>query len=107
MQCHKLVLFILFLCNVICIILFLCSVIFISFYTVPMQCHMYRGVHPLKYEKPLSPSWPVDMEERFIAGIDKGRKIGAIKNGSAVVCLSGWKPGPANTNTLRIFTVSD
>lgn len=70
-------------------------------------CHMYRGVHPLLYDKPLSPSWPVDMEERFIAGIDRGRKLGCIKNGATVVCLSGWKPGPAHTNTLRIFTVKD
>lgn len=68
---------------------------------------MYRGLHPLLYDKPLSPSWPVDMEERFIAGIDRGRKLGCVKNGSTVVCLSGWKPGPAHTNTLRIFTVKD
>jgi pyruvate kinase len=70
-------------------------------------CHLYRGIHPLKYDKPLAPSWPVDMEERFIAGVEKCRSLGCVKNGSAVVCLSGWKRGPAHTNTLRIFTVTD
>ena len=61
----------------------------------------------MKYNKPLNPSWPVDMEDRFVAGVEKCRFLGCVKNGSAVVCLSGWKRGPAHTNTLRIFTVTD
>ena len=40
-----------------------------------------------------------------MAGINKGKKEGYIMKGSTIVLLSGWKPGPAHINTIRIFQV--
>ena len=69
------------------------------------QCHLYRGVHPLLYESPVSTNWFEDVDQRLLAGLEKGRKEGYIFKGSTIVLLSGWRPGPANINTIRIFQV--
>ena len=69
------------------------------------QCHTHRGVHPYLYVGPREENWDEDVEKRLVAGIDKGRKEGYIMKGSTIVLLSGWKPGPAHINTIRIFQV--
>ena len=69
------------------------------------QCHLYRGVHPLLYEAPVNGNWFEDVDQRLLAGLDKGRREGYISKGSTIVLLSGWRPGPANINTIRIFQV--
>lgn len=69
------------------------------------QCHLYRGVHPLLYESPVNGNWFEDVDQRLLAGLDKGRREGYISKGSTIVLLSGWRPGPANINTIRIFQV--
>jgi pyruvate kinase len=70
-------------------------------------CHLYRGVHPLLYETPVSTNWFEDVDQRLLAGLEKGRREGYIFKGSTIVLLSGWRPGPANINTIRIFQVAD
>ena len=69
------------------------------------QCHLHRGVHPFHYTNPPAKDWTEDAEQRFLAAIEKGKKEGYIVKGSTVVLLSGWKPGPAHINTIRIFIV--
>ena len=69
------------------------------------QCHLHRGVHPLHYTNPPAKDWTDDVDQRFLAAIGKGKKEGYIVKGSTVVLLSGWKPGPAHINTIRIFQV--
>ena len=69
-------------------------------------CHLHRGIHPLFYQDlPTRKDWADDMEKRFLYGADWGKSMGFIQKGSSIVVLSGWKPGPANTNTIRIFQV--
>ncbi|KAL5469411.1 hypothetical protein EMCRGX_G030663 [Ephydatia muelleri] len=69
-------------------------------------CHLHRSIHPLIYTEPLDVNdWTNDIERRFAAGIAKGRRDGYIHKGSTIVVLSGWKPGPTNTNTIRICQV--
>ena len=69
------------------------------------QCHLHRGVHPFHYTNPPAKDWTDDADQRFWAAIGKGKKEGYIVKGSTVVLLSGWKPGPAHINTIRIFQV--
>lgn len=66
---------------------------------------MFRGIHPLLYEEPKEEQWTEDVEKRIIAGVDKGRREGYITRGSTVIMVSGWRPGPANINTIRVFVV--
>ena len=66
---------------------------------------MFRGIHPLLYEEPKDEQWTEDVEKRIIAGVDKGRREGYITRGSTVIMVSGWRPGPANINTIRVFVV--
>jgi pyruvate kinase len=70
-------------------------------------CHLYRGVHPLLYESEAKGNWFEDVDDRLLAGMDKGRSEGYISKGSTIVLLSGWRPGPSNINTIRIFQVAD
>jgi pyruvate kinase len=70
-------------------------------------CHLYRGVHPLLYDTEVQGNWFEDVDQRLIAGMDKGRRAGYISKGSTIVFLSGWRPGPSNINTIRIFQVAD
>ena len=73
---------------------------------LPPKCHLHRSIHPVIYNEPLDVNdWTNDMERRFAAGIAKGRRDGYIHKGSTIVVLSGWKPGPTNTNTIRISQV--
>ena len=66
---------------------------------------MFRGIHPLLYEEPRDPQWTEDVEKRILAGVEKGRREGYITKGSTLIMVSGWRPGPANINTIRVFVV--
>lgn len=68
-------------------------------------CHMFRGIHPLLYEEPKDEQWTEDVEKRILAGVEKGRREGYITKGSTIIMVSGWRPGPANINTIRVFVV--
>ena len=71
------------------------------------QCHLFRGVHPVLYEDPKVEDWTEDVEKRFLAGIDKGKREGFIGTGSSLIMVSGWRPGPANINTIRVFVYGE
>ena len=49
-----------------------------SFSLSPNQCHLYRGVHPLLYETEVQGNWFEDVDQRLIAGLDKGKREGYI-----------------------------
>ena len=68
---------------------------------------MHRGVHPLLYKVERTDEWTDDVEKRFIAGIDRGKRDGFIGKGSTIIMVSGWKPGPHHINTIRVFVVCD
>ena len=68
---------------------------------------MHRAVHPLLYQEKRTEDWTEDVERRFLAGIDKGKREGFIKKGSSIIMVSGWRPGPHHVNTIRIFVVGD
>jgi len=68
---------------------------------------MHRAVHPLLYKEERSTDWTDDVEKRFLAGIEKGKREGFIHKGSSIIMVSGWRPGPHHVNTIRIFTVGD
>ena len=53
----------------------------------------------------MSVNWFEDVDQRLLAGLEKGKREGYIFKGSTIVLLSGWRPGPANINTIRIFQV--
>ena len=46
------------------------------------------------------------MEKRFDSAIAWAKKKGFVQKGSSIIALSGWRPGPANTNTIRIIPVN-
>ncbi len=69
---------------------------------------MHRGVHPLLYIIPKTDEdWTDDVEKRFIAGIEKGKREGYIGKGSPIIMVSGWRPGPHHINTIRVFVVGE
>ena len=71
-----------------------------------LQCHLHRGIHPLYYPHPKdTQNWTDDMEKRFDCAIAWAKEKGYVQKGSSIIVLSGWRPGPANTNTIRIFPV--
>lgn len=45
------------------------------------------------------------MEARFKEGVEFGQSKNFIHPGSTIVLLSGYKPIPGHTNTIRIMTV--
>jgi len=66
------------------------------------QCHVYRGLLPLQYEKPKSSDWLKDVDDRVQYGLGFGTSKGFVKAGDAVVVVTGWKQGSGFTNTVRI-----
>jgi pyruvate kinase len=71
---------------------------------VARLCHLHRGIHPLFYPHLKDKvDWANDMETRFNFAIEWGKTKGFVQKGSTIVVLSGWRPGPAHTNTIRIF----
>lgn len=66
---------------------------------------MFRGIHPLLYDASKEEEWTEDTEKRILAGVDKGRREGYISKGSTLIMVSGWRSGPGNINTIRVFVV--
>ena len=73
------------------------------------QCHLYRGIHPLLYDEPEpgEDKWFEDVNQRLLAGLDKGRREGYISAGSTVILLTGWQQEDDYMNTLRIIQVAN
>ncbi|KII74081.1 Pyruvate kinase PKLR [Thelohanellus kitauei] len=69
--------------------------------------HLYRSVCPIIYNyQPVEP-WIEDIKARFTYAIRYLVEYGVLRIGSHVVLLTGWKPGPGFSNTLRAGTVND
>ena len=66
---------------------------------------MHRGIHPLLYDQPKEDDWTDDVEKRFLAALEKGQRECFIAKGSTIIMISGWRPGPAHINTIRVFVV--
>ncbi|XP_078579257.1 pyruvate kinase PKM-like isoform X3 [Branchiostoma floridae x Branchiostoma japonicum] len=73
---------------------------------VARQMHLWRGIHPLWYpEEKRKENWVDDVEARVTYCIEYGKTRGFAKPGNNVVVVTGWRPGPGFTNTLRIVQV--
>ncbi|XP_014205931.1 pyruvate kinase isoform X2 [Copidosoma floridanum] len=82
-----------------------CPIIAITRYDqVARQSHLFRGILPLYYSKPVVENWLQDVENRVTFGTEFGKSQGFIKTGDNVVVVTGWKTGSGFTNTLRLIT---
>jgi len=70
------------------------------------QAHLHRGILPIYYTAPRQPEWTQDMDARIQFGVIYGMKRGFIREGDAVVLITGWREGAGYTNTMRIITAS-
>ncbi|CAD5115733.1 DgyrCDS4679 [Dimorphilus gyrociliatus] len=52
-----------------------------------------------------NPEWVEDMDSRITWAVEHGWKLGAVKGGSTVVIVTGWRQGSGHTNTLRVIRV--
>lgn len=48
------------------------------------QCHMYRGVKPVFYNKPAHDVWAEDVDQRVIFAMEMGKSPAARVSGSAL-----------------------
>ncbi|XP_076157456.1 pyruvate kinase PKM-like isoform X2 [Alosa pseudoharengus] len=69
------------------------------------QCHMYRGVKPVFYNKPAHDVWAEDVDQRVIFAMEMGKHRKYFKSGDVVIVVTGWRPGSGYTNTFRIVLV--
>ncbi|XP_075232312.1 pyruvate kinase-like [Lycorma delicatula] len=73
---------------------------------VARQLTLYRAAVPFQYIVPPVKEWQKDVDLRFQAGIDFGKRKGIIKAGDVLVLLNGWRPGAGFTNTMRMTYAS-
>lgn len=74
---------------------------------VARQCHLFRAVLPIYYDRPVENDWLKDIDARIIYALTVGEQHGFIKPRDVVVVVTGWKRGSGHTNTLRLVTVPD
>ena len=67
------------------------------------QSHLYRGCIPLWYNKERKADWNDDVEARFEAAFEFGKKKGILLSGDVVLGLQGSKKGSGSTNTLKFL----
>ncbi|XP_046998196.1 pyruvate kinase-like [Schistocerca americana] len=70
---------------------------------VARRLHVLRAVLPLLYMAPPLEDWPRDTDLRIQYALSFGLTQGIVGKGDAVVLVSGWRPGPGNTNKVRIM----
>lgn len=81
-----------------------CPIVTVTRYQqMARQCHLYRGILPLIYEKERNEDWMKDVDERVQFGLQFGKQRGFVKAGDPVVIVTGWKSGSGFTNTIRII----
>ncbi|XP_075232314.1 pyruvate kinase-like [Lycorma delicatula] len=73
---------------------------------VARQLTLYRAAVPFQYIVPAVKEWQNDIDLRFQAGIDFGKRKGIIKAGDVLLLLNGWRPGAGFTNTMRMIYAS-
>ncbi|KAG7473457.1 hypothetical protein MATL_G00095970, partial [Megalops atlanticus] len=69
------------------------------------QCHLYRGIFPVLYNKPAHDVWAEDVDLRVNFAMEMGKARGFFKAGDVVIVLTGWRPGSGYTNTMRVVLV--
>lgn len=97
------------------------------------QAHLYRGIYPVLYTKPASDVWAEDVDLRVNFALDVGEckkkktyentlfacrihsmarfslSLGKhrnfFKSGDVALVVTGWRPGPGYTNTVRVVLV--
>ena len=69
--------------------------------------HLFRGCFPIVYDKPVMQNVLEEHDERLHYALILGREMGFLKVGNPFVFVSGWRAGAANTNTIRILTITE
>ena len=67
--------------------------------------HLYRGTLPVLIREPKKEPWVDDVDFRIKKAIIIAKERSILETGSTIVVVSGWRPGPAATNTIRILKV--
>merc|ERR1739838_479760 len=69
------------------------------------QCHLYRGIYPVMYNKPANDVWAEDVDLRANFAMEVGKHKKFFKSGDVVIVVTGWRPGSGYTNTMRVVLV--
>uniref|UniRef100_A0A674PPX1 Pyruvate kinase n=1 Tax=Takifugu rubripes TaxID=31033 RepID=A0A674PPX1_TAKRU len=83
------------------------------------QAHLYRGIYPVLYTKPANDVWAEDVDLRVNFALEVGLSDGTLwfshgsagkhrkflKSGDVALVVTGWRPGPGYTNTVRVVLV--
>ncbi|KAL2093397.1 hypothetical protein ACEWY4_010709 [Coilia grayii] len=69
------------------------------------QCHLYRGIYPVLYNKPAHDVWAEDVDQRINFALELGKYRKFFKPGDVVIVVTGWRPGSGYTNTMRVVLV--
>ncbi|KAG7324044.1 hypothetical protein KOW79_012060 [Hemibagrus wyckioides] len=69
------------------------------------QCHLYRGIYPILYNKPANDVWAEDVDLRVSFALEMGKTRKFYKSGDVVIVVTGWRPGSGYTNTMRVVLV--
>ena len=67
--------------------------------------HLYRGTLPVLIREARKEPWVDDVEFRIQQSVRIAKERCILEPGSTIIVVSGWRPGPAATNTIRILTV--
>lgn len=74
------------------------------------RLHLWNGVFPYYHTEPRpaqdlvsGEGWIADVDYRIKKATEFAVEKGWIKKGGNLVCVSGWKGGSGNTNTIRIL----
>ena len=68
------------------------------------QTHLYRGCYPVWYEKErVEGEFQDDVDARFDAAFELGKKINVLRSGDVVLGVQGWRSGSGSTNTIRFL----
>lgn len=49
--------------------------------------------------------WVDDVDFRIKKAVSIAKERSILETGSTIIVVSGWRPGPASTNTIRILKV--
>ncbi|TSM52356.1 Pyruvate kinase PKM [Bagarius yarrelli] len=72
---------------------------------IARQCHLYRGIYPILYNKPANDVWAEDVDLRVSFALEMGKARKFYKSGDVVIVVNGWRPGSGYTNTMRVVLV--
>eukprot|EP00800_Vazella_pourtalesii_P021186 TRINITY_DN7752_c0_g1_i1.p1 TRINITY_DN7752_c0_g1~~TRINITY_DN7752_c0_g1_i1.p1 ORF type:complete len:522 (-),score=117.73 TRINITY_DN7752_c0_g1_i1:96-1661(-) len=67
--------------------------------------HLYRGTLPVLIHEEKKEPWVDDVDFRIKKAVSIAKERSILETGSTIIVVSGWRPGPASTNTIRILKV--